>query len=88
MAPRPVFLQTGDKDFWSDPKGEFLAAVAAEPVFRLFDKEGLGTDKMPEAGQPILHTIGYHMHAGGHGTMPGDWEYFLRFMEMHLHSGQ
>ncbi len=88
MAPRPVFLQTGDKDFWSDPKGEFLAAVAAEPVFRLFDKQGLGTDKMPEAGEPILHTIGYHMHAGGHGTMPGDLDYFLKFMEMHLRSGQ
>ena len=56
IAPRPVFLQTGDKDFWSDPKGEFLAAVAAEPVFRLFEKQGLGTDEMPEAGEPILHT--------------------------------
>jgi hypothetical protein len=84
MAPRPVLLQTGATDVWSDPKGEFLAAVAAEPVFRLFGKQGLGTDQMPEAGQPILHTIGYEMHAGGHGTMPGDWEHFLKFMEMHL----
>lgn len=84
IAPRPVFLQTGMTDGWSDPKGEFLAAVAAEPVFKLFGKEGLGTDRMPEAGQPILHTIGYHMHAGGHGTSPGDWEYFLKFMEMHF----
>jgi hypothetical protein len=88
IAPRPVFLQTGDKDFWSDPKGEFLAAVAAEPVYRLLGQQGLGTDKMPEAGAPILHTIGYHMHAGGHGTMPGDWEPMLKFMEMHLHPGQ
>jgi hypothetical protein len=88
MAPRPVLLQTGDTDFWSDPKGEFLAAVAAEPVYRLFGKQGLETDKMPEAGTPILHTIGYYEHAGGHGTMPGDWEYFLKFMEMHLHPEQ
>ena len=84
IAPRPVFLQTGDGDGWSDPKGEFLAAVAAEPVYRLLGKEGLGTDKMPEAGQPILHTIGYHMHAGGHGTLPGDWQYFEQFLEMHF----
>jgi hypothetical protein len=84
IAPRPVFLQTGDGDGWSDPKGEFLAAVAAEPVYRLFGKEGLSTDQMPEAGHPILHTIGYHMHAGGHGTLPGDWQYFEQFMEMHL----
>lgn len=84
IAPRPVLLQTGDKDFWSDPKGEFLAAVAAEPVYRLLGKQGLGTDQMPPAGTPILHTIGYYMHAGGHGAMPADWDQFLKFMEMHL----
>lgn len=84
IAPRPVLLQTGDKDFWSDPKGEFLAAVAAEPVYRLLGKEGLNTQEMPPAGQSILHTIGYYMHAGGHGTIPSDWEVFLKFLQMHL----
>lgn len=84
IAPRPVLLQTGDTDVWSDPKGEFLAAVAAEPVFKLLDKQGLGTAQMPAAGQPIFHTLGYVMHAGGHGTIPSDWELFLKFMQMHL----
>jgi len=84
IAPRPVYLQTGDEDKWSDPKGEFLAAVAAEPVYRLLGKHGLGTDEMPPAGQPIMHTIGYHMHAGKHGTIPSDWDQYLKFMEMHL----
>jgi hypothetical protein len=88
MAPRPVLLQTGDKDFWSDPKGEFLAAVAATPVYRLFGKQGLDDDAMPAAGTPILHNIGYYMHAGGHGTMPSDWDQYLRFMQMHLQPGQ
>jgi hypothetical protein len=31
-----------------------------------------------------MHTIGYRMHAGGHGTLPGDWEYFLDFMARHF----
>ena len=84
IAPRPVLLQTGDKDFWSDPKGEFLAAVAAGPVYRLLGKRGLDTDQMPPAGVPMLHTIGYFMHAGGHGTIPSDWDQFLAFMQMHL----
>jgi hypothetical protein len=87
MAPRPVLLQTGTTDYWSDPKGEFLAAVAAEPVFRLLGKQGLGTDIMPLPGQPILRTIGYYMHEGGHGTLPGDWQYFIQFMDMHLKGG-
>jgi hypothetical protein len=84
IAPRPVLLQTGDKDLWSDPKGEFLAAVAAGPVYRLLGKQGLDTDVMPAAGSPILHTIGYTMHAGGHGTIPSDWDQFLAFLQMHL----
>jgi hypothetical protein len=84
MAPRPVFLQTGNQDYWSDPKGEFLAAVAAEPVFKLFGKQGLGTDQMPAAGESIMHDIGYRMHAGGHGAMPGDYPEFIKFMQMHF----
>jgi hypothetical protein len=31
----------------------------------------------------ILHDIGYYMHSGGHGTLPGDWDIFLEFMQMH-----
>jgi len=84
IAPRPVLLQTGNTDKWSDPYGEFLAAVAAGPVYELLGKQGLGTDKMPAAGEPILHTIGYFMHDGGHGPAPADWPVFMQFMQMHL----
>jgi hypothetical protein len=84
IAPRPVLLQTGDGDKWSDPKGEFLAAVAAEPVYKLLGKQGLGTDQWPAAGTPLLHDISYFMHAGGHGPLPSDFGVFLDFMEMHF----
>jgi hypothetical protein len=84
IAPRPLFLQTGDKDFWSDPKGEFLAVVAAGPVYKLLGKQGLEINKMPAPDDSIMHTIGYREHAGGHGTIPSDWPEFLRFIEMHL----
>ncbi len=84
LAPRPVLLQTGTTDKWSDPRGEFLAAVAAEPVYRLLGERGLETETMPAAGQPILHTIGYYMHEGGHGTQPDDWVQYLAFMKRHL----
>lgn len=88
MAPRPVLLQTGDTDKWSDPMGEFKAAVAAEPVYQLFGKNGLGTDQIPESGKPILQDIGYYMHKGGHGMRAtdgtSDWDVYLDFMDMHL----
>ncbi|MBN2213567.1 MAG: acetylxylan esterase [Bacteroidales bacterium] len=81
IAPRPLMLQTGSTDRWSDPKGEFLSAVAATPVYRLLGKEGLGTDMMPPAGEPLINTLGYYMHEGGHGIHPDDRDIFLEFME-------
>jgi len=88
IAPRPVLLQTGSTDSWSDPKGEFLAAVAAEPVYKLLGKDGLGTDVWPAAKQPILHDIGYYMHDGGHGMVPTDWAIYVEFLKKHLHPEQ
>jgi len=85
IAPRPLLLQTGDTDFWSDPKGEFLAAVAAGSVYHLLGRQGLETDQMPAAGRPIMNTLGYFMHAGGHGTIPSDWDQFVKFIQLHLH---
>jgi len=79
-----VLLQTGNTDKWSDPYGEFLAAVAAGLVYTLLGKQGLDMDKMPAAGEPILRTIGFYMRAGGHGFAPDDWPVFLKFMQMHL----
>jgi hypothetical protein len=84
IAPRPLLLQTGSTDKWSDPHGEFLAAVAAGPVYRLLGKQDLGTRALPPAGQPILNTLGFLMHAGGHGTIPSDWDVFLEFMKRRL----
>jgi hypothetical protein len=84
MAPRPLLLQTGDTDDWSDPRGEFLAAVAAEPVYKLLGKKGLGTQEMPAAGQAILNDLGYYMHSGGHGALPGDYKVFIEFMKKHF----
>jgi len=87
MAPRPLLLQTGNTDNWSDPKGEFLAAVAARPVYELLGKKGPETDEFPPAGKFVGDTLGYYMHAGGHGTIPSDWDIYLQFMKAHLKPG-
>ena len=84
MAPRPLLLQTGTTDNWSDPRGEFLAAEAAGPVYSLLGKKALETDVWPEAGVPILNDLGYFMHEGGHGSMPEDFEIFIKFMKKHF----
>jgi hypothetical protein len=84
IAPRPLLLQTGDTDYWSDPKGEFLAAEAAGPVYTLLGKQGLETNQWPPAGTLVQHTLAYYMHSGGHGTLPADWKVFREFLETQL----
>ncbi|GAC1420573.1 MAG: acetylxylan esterase [Acidobacteriaceae bacterium] len=85
IAPRPVLLQTGSTDVWSDPKGEFLAEVAAGPVYKLLGKQNLGTSTWPAAGTPIFtNGLNYYMHEGGHGMIPTDWDIYLQFLKANL----
>ena len=84
IAPRPLLLSTGSTDNWSDPRGEFYAAVEAGPVYELLGKYDLGTNVMPAAEKPIFNTLGYVMHDGGHGVLPQDWKYYLDFIKLYL----
>jgi len=86
IAPRPLLLQTGTTDNWSDPKGEFLAEVAAGPVYKLLGKQDLGTTVWPEARQPIFRDgLNYYMHEGPHGMVPTDWDIYVQFLKQNLH---
>jgi hypothetical protein len=84
-APRPVYITGAEDDRWADPKGEFLAEVAAGPVFRLLGQRDLGTSEWPPLNQPIMATLAYHYREGKHEVTPFDWEQFLKFADMHFH---
>lgn len=86
IAPRPLLLQTGSTDYWSDPKGEFLSAVAAAPVYKLFKEKGPETTVMPAAGDTslLMNELGYFMHDGGHSVLPGDWTHIITYMKKFL----
>ena len=89
IAPRPVLLQTGSTDYWSDPKGEFLAAVAAGPVYKLLGKGDLGTDVWPAAKTPLFSSgLNYYMHDGGHGMVPTDYDIYVQFLKAQFHPEQ
>lgn len=80
-APRPLYVASADGDQWSDPHGEFLSAVQAEPVYRLFGRMGLGTSTFPAVDQPVGQTVRYHNRTGKHDVTDYDWNQYLRFAD-------
>ena len=85
-APRPVFITGGTDDLWADPYGQFLAQVAAGPVYRLLGKRDLGTTEMPLDKPLISGELGFHLHTGGHSITAEDWKAFLDFADGQLKS--
>jgi len=89
VAPRPLFIGAGHPEVeghWVDARGTFLAAVHAEPVYRLLGKVGLGTDVMPPVGELLARgEIAFRMHEGGHTNGP-NWPYFLEFASRYFES--
>lgn len=79
-APRPVFISSGNKgDYCCDPKGMFMAAVAAGPVYTLLGKKNWGTTEFPKVETGLMNgDITYRQHSAGHTVAP-NWPVFLYF---------
>lgn len=79
IAPRPLYVASAQEDEWADPKGEFLSAYYASPVYTLFGKEGIPSDQMPDVNTPIQNTVAYHIRTGKHDVTDYDWEQYIKW---------
>jgi len=71
-------------DAWVDPRGTFMAAVAAAPVYELLGKKGLGMKDFPPADTEVISgDLGFRQHTGGHTSGPA-WETFYKFASRYL----
>jgi len=100
IAPRPVYLATAEDDKVADPKGELLALLNADAVYRLLGTDGTGNlvgeyalrkkglmfydAKMPPLNQSVGSTLGFHIRSGGHDITDYDWEQFLNFTDKQI----
>ena len=83
-APRPLYVASAEQDRWADPRGEFLAAVAAGRAWKLYGLTGLGTEAMPPINTPVGQMVGYHVRNGSHDLLPYDWTRFADFADRTL----
>lgn len=85
IAPRLLYIASASEDVWADPKHEFLSAVHAIPVYRLFGLPGLTTAEMPAPDSPLHEgSIGYHLRTGKHNLTEYDWKCYMDFADKHL----
>lgn len=85
VAPRPVYVASAAEDLHADPKGEFLALKAAEPVYALHGIAPMPVATQPAVDAPVANThLGYHVRAGGHNLTRYDWEQYLNFADFHF----
>ena len=90
-APRLTFISYGVPEKgdarWLDHQGSFMAAVAAQPVFRLLGVKGLGvpddyhTAQMPAVNAGLLDgQLAWRQHDGGHTDVP-NVKYFIQWAD-------
>jgi hypothetical protein len=86
-APRPVFISCGSPTVegnWVDSRGQFLATVAAGPVYTLLGKRPLNTDQMPPIETALTEgDLAFRQHSGGHTTGP-NWPTFLQWAKRYF----
>jgi len=97
-APRATFISYGVPEQgdakWLDHQGSFMAAIAAQPVFRLLGVKDMGRsddymkEQMPPVNQGLLDgRLAWRQHDGGHTDAP-NWKYFIPWANRELWSGK
>jgi hypothetical protein len=95
-APRATFISYGIPEKgdakWLDQQGSFMAAVAAQPVYRLLGVRDLGrsddylSEKMPPVNVALMEgRLAWRQHDGGHTDGP-NWKYFIPWATAQLRS--
>lgn len=73
VAPRPLKVASASRDFWADPRGEYLSLLEASKIYALF-----GCERLPKGGavfveKPFSGDVAHHVREGKHDITIYDW---------------
>ncbi len=82
IAPRKLCIVTAEEDTWADTDAQFLAAEAADLIYREagFPGLNLGGAFLPDGASVSSGTIAFAKRAGTHFFSRDDWHFFLSFI--------
>jgi len=84
VAPRPVYVGSAIEDLHADPRGEFLSAKHAQPVYELYGYTKNLLSSWPLVDEPVVGQIGYHVRSGKHNVTAYDWDAYIKFADLHF----
>ena len=77
IAPRAVAVHSATEDLWADPRGEYLSAWSAGPVYKLYGLEPLKSATPPPPDTPVGTDVSYFLREGKHNILLSDWECYM-----------
>lgn len=86
IAPRYVYVGSGNSDHWADPISEFMNACAVSEYYEKLGLPGLGhKDRLPEP-EECYHDgkVGYHARKGPHFLSRHDWQKYMAYIRKHM----
>lgn len=85
IAPRKLYVSSASMDEWADPISEYLACVAASPVYEVLGEKGLIHNNAYPNTEEVYHkgSIGYHLREGTHHMGRYDWNCIMEYRKLH-----
>jgi len=84
VAPRKLCIVTAEEDIWADTDAQYVAAEAADEIYRKMGVEGLvlSNNGMLKQGEKTMDgQIAFIKRGGTHFFSRDDWNFFIDFIQ-------
>ena len=83
VAPRKLCIVTAEEDLWADTDAQYVAAEAADVIYRKLGVDGLvvpGGKMLKQGERTLAGQIAFTKRGGTHFFSRDDWNFFIDFI--------